>query len=261
MLTPLSRSVRIGNIVPSSNTVLEPIMMRMAADLGPITTHFTRLRVTEISLLDNGLRQFDTAKFLVAAELLAEARVDVIAWNGTSGSWLGLDYDRAVCAEITRHTGVPATTSTLAFHEALQRLGITQIGLVTPYTEDVQQRLVATWARAGLNCVAERHSGLYENFAFESVSNQEIERMTDEVVREGCDAVAIVCTNMKGAPLATGLEARLGVPVLDSVTVTMRACLDLVGWHPTAAPQWGSLFAGHPVSPMAGMSPAQGSGL
>ena len=33
----------------------------------------------------------------------------------------------------------------------------------------------------------------------------------EEVVREGCDAVAVVCTNMRGAGAAVRLEAKLGV--------------------------------------------------
>ena len=31
------------------------------------------------------------------SELLAHAKVDVIAWNGTSASWLGFDRDERLC--------------------------------------------------------------------------------------------------------------------------------------------------------------------
>jgi maleate isomerase len=46
-------------------------------------------RVTEIGLWECALAQFDDRPS--AAELLANARVDVIAWNGTSAGWLGFE--------------------------------------------------------------------------------------------------------------------------------------------------------------------------
>ena len=235
-------SVRIGNIVPSSNTVLEPIMAQISLDVGDVSVHFSRLQVTEITLQEKGVRQFDIAKFVSAAQLLAEARMDVIAWNGTSGSWLGLDYDRSICDAITRETGIPSTTSTLAFHTMLPRLGIRRVGLITPYTTDVQSKLMETWSRSGITCVSERHLGLSENFAFQRVHGEDIQRMADAVVDQECEAIVIVCTNVKGALFAAKLEERLKIPVIDSISVTMRACLDIVRYAFKDSPRWGTIL-------------------
>ena len=71
------------------------------------------------------------------------------------------------------------------------------------------------WRKAGVLCPAERHSGLRENFAFAEVSERDIVDMARAVGQAGVDAVAIVCTNMRGAGLAAELEAELGVPVYD----------------------------------------------
>jgi hypothetical protein len=54
------------------------------------SAHFSRFPVTEIALSAGALAQFDDAPILRAAELLAHAKVDVIAWNGTSSGWLRL---------------------------------------------------------------------------------------------------------------------------------------------------------------------------
>ena len=35
--------------------------------------------------------------------------------------------------------------------------------------------------------------------------------------KSGVEAVAIVCTNLRGAPLVPALEAELGIPIVDSV--------------------------------------------
>lgn len=95
------KPVRLGMLTPSYNTVLEPVTAVMLRDLPEVSAHFGRFRVTEISLRDQALGQFDPVPVLQAARLLADARVDVIAWNGTSAGWLGFDSDERLCESIT----------------------------------------------------------------------------------------------------------------------------------------------------------------
>ena len=80
----MNKQVRLGMLTPSSNTVLEPITSAIVSGLPEVSAHFSRFTVTEISLGDRALGQFDTEKIIQAARLLADARVDVIGWNGTS---------------------------------------------------------------------------------------------------------------------------------------------------------------------------------
>src|SRR6201996_5955083 len=151
------RPVRLGMLTPSSNTALEPITCAMLAGVGDITAHFSRFKVTEIALSDSALRQFDDGEILRAAELLAHAKVDVIAWNGTSASWLGFDRDERLCERIAAETGIKACTTVLSYRDLLRRLEAKRIGLATPYTADVQSRIIANWGSQGLLCTAERH--------------------------------------------------------------------------------------------------------
>ena len=234
--------IRLGMLTPSSNTVLEPVSAAIAAGLPEVSVHFGRFKVTEIALSEQALKQFDDTEILRAAELLAHAKVDVIAWNGTSASWLGLDRDERLCERIVAASGIPACTSVLAFREIFQRTGAKRIGLVTPYTDDVQEKIIATWNAAGLQCHAERHSGLRDNFSFAEVEEAAIAEMSRAVAKEGCDAVAIVCTNMRGAALAPALEAELGIPIYDSISVTVWKSLLLAGADPARVTGWGRLF-------------------
>ena len=211
----------------------------------------TTAEVTEIALSESALRQFDDSEILRAAELLAHAKVDVIAWNGTSASWLGFDHDERLCERITEATGIRACTTVLAYRDLFRRLEGARIGLVTPYTADVQQRIMANWRSQGLNCVAERHLSLTDNFSFAEVPEADVARLCEEVVREGCDAVAIVCTNMRGAGVAERLESRLGVGVFDSIAVTLWACLVAAGIDPSVIHGWGSLFKNPRLVPSA----------
>src|SRR5215204_1460382 len=112
---------RLGMLTPSSNTVLEPVTVSMLRDLPDVTAHFSRFKVTEIALTDHALGQFDDTEILRAAELLAHAKVDVIAWNGTSASWLGFDRDEHLCERIAAATGITSASTTLAYREIFRR--------------------------------------------------------------------------------------------------------------------------------------------
>ena len=92
--------MRLGMLTPSSNTVLEPVTAEILADRAGVTAHFSRLRVLQISLDGGSQAQFSHEPMLRAAELLADARVDSICWNGTSSGWLGFEQDRLLCEAI-----------------------------------------------------------------------------------------------------------------------------------------------------------------
>lgn len=233
---------RLGMLTPSSNTVLEPVTMAMLKDVPGVTAHFSRFKVTEIALTESALGQFNESEILRAAELLAHAKVDVIAWNGTSASWLGFDKDERLCERIAAETGIAACTSVLAFREIFGRIGAKRIGLVTPYRTDVQERIRANWSASGFACPVERHLNLQDNFSFATVTEAELDELARAVAREGCDAVAIVCTNMRGAPIAAAIESELGIPVLDSIATTLWKSLAVAGVDPRCIRHWGSIF-------------------
>ena len=233
---------RLGMITPSSNSVLEPVTSAMLANAPGVTAHFSRFRVTEIALDAAALSQFDASAMLPAADLLADAKVDSIAWNGTSASWLGISRDRSLCEAITARTGAPATTSTLACIDAARAIGAQRVGLVSPYTDDVQRRIADVWAGEGVAPHAERHLGLRDNFSFGEVAPATIAEMIRTVAAEGADAIVILCTNLDGAALAATLERELDIAVLDSVAVTLWRSLGLAGGDISTLAPWGRIF-------------------
>ncbi|MEM7255130.1 MAG: aspartate/glutamate racemase family protein [Pseudomonadota bacterium] len=232
----------IGMLTPSSNTVLEPLTAEMLKDVTEASAHFSRFRVTEISLSDYGLRQFDNDARVAAAELLADAKCQVIAWNGTSAGWLGFEHDVALCEAIEKRTGARATSSVLANNTLFRRDGIREFGLVTPYTDDVQAAIIKNFDEAGYRCVAERHLGIKDNFSFSEVSAETIEQLVREVASDGACAISIICTNLIGAPLAPRLEPELDITLYDSVSVVMLKSLELAGIDIRRLARWGRIF-------------------
>lgn len=243
----MTRPIRLGVLTPSSNTALEPLTSALAAAVPGCSAHFSRFTVTEIALSDRALGQFDDSKILAAAELLADAKVDVIAWSGTAAGWLGFDADRRLCERIRARTGIVATTAVLALNELMAIGGVKRLALVTPYTADVQQRIVANYAREGITIVAERHLGICVNHDFALVEPDTLRGLMREVAAESGaagapQAITTFCTNLRAAPLAEAVEAEHGIPLLDTVSTTVWGALRAVGADPAQITGWGRLF-------------------
>lgn len=236
------RRVLLGMLTPSSNTALEPLTSAMLSGLPEVSAHFGRFRVTEISLQPQALGQFDMAPILEAAKLLADAHVDVIAWNGTSSGWLGFEADVALCRRIEQETGVRCCTSVLALNEIMEKTQRKRFGLVTPYLDDVQAAIVANYARSGFECVAERHLNRSVNFSFSEVEPPQIVQMAHEVAEARPQCLTTFCTNLRAAQLAPTLEAALGLPVYDTVSTAVWKSLRLCGVDTRRVKGWGSLF-------------------
>lgn len=241
-MTSPSKGLCLGVLTPSSNTALEPLTSALAAAVPNCSAHFSRFKVTEIALSEQALGQFDDSKILAAAELLADAKVDVIGWSGTSSGWLGFDADRRLVERIRERTGIAATTAVLALNELLALRGVTRLALVTPYTGDVQQRIVENYARIGIEVVAERHLDIRVNHDFALVAPEQLRTLMREVSAARPQAIVTYCTNLRAAQMAEEVEAELGIPLLDTVSTTFWGQLRAAGIDPAVVRGWGQLF-------------------
>ena len=219
---------RLGILLPSSNTVLEPETMALLPVDGSVTAHFTRFRMLAVSTEDVSLRQFELEGMAAAAELLGDVEPDIILWGGTSASWLGFAHDTALCHAITARTGIPAVTSVQLINRLLAAGGTGRIGLVTPYLADVERAIIANYAGLGIAVSAAERSGLTVNTDFAAVAPSTVADMVRRVARSGPDAIVIMCTNLRGAPVAESLTQELGLPVIDSVRASVLEVLAIL---------------------------------
>jgi maleate isomerase len=239
---------KIGHITPSSNTVLEPLTTLISRELEDrVSHHFTRVKVDAISLEARHVEQFGPAAMLPAAELLSDAAVDAIVWNGTSGAWNGVAADRELCRLIHEQTGVPSSTATLAQVELMAELGFERCGLAVPYTADVAARIVGVYADEGVRVLETAHGGVRGNREMALVTDERVRALVRAADSPAAECVLLLCTGVAGAHVVPELEQELGKPVFDSIAVTLWKALRMVGIDPRL-PGWGSLFGGETVA-------------
>ncbi|KAL4864087.1 Asp/Glu/hydantoin racemase [Aspergillus spectabilis] len=236
------RAIRLGVLTPSSNTSLEPLTQAMIASLPNVTVHFSRFPVTKISLDDDALQQFHNDKILAAAQLLADAGVDIIGWSGTSSGWLGFEADETLCAAITEATGIPATTSVLALNKACQEFGVKKLGFVTPYMDNVQEAITKTYATIGIDATKERHLRMSKNTTFADIDEPTLDEMVADVVARKAPAISTFCTNLRAAQRVTYWEKEHGVPVFDTVSTVVWDMLRYCQVDMSPLKDWGVLF-------------------
>ena len=237
------RNILIGVLTPSSNTSLEPLTCAMVSNMAEVSIHYARFSVTEISLETVALNQFNETSILEAAKLLADAHVDVIAWNGTSSGWLGFESDVNLCESIIKVTGIPACTSVLALNEIMKISGCHKFGLVSPYLDNVQKEIIRNYASIGIECVAEQHLNKHMNFEFCQVTEIQLHDMVEIVSKSQPDCISTFCTNLKAAQLVHSFESEFGIPVYDTVSTAMWKALQICGVDTRRVTGWGSLFS------------------
>jgi maleate isomerase len=231
--------IRSGMLVPSSNTVAEPLTAEMLQGLPDVALHVARFRVTRLDTSDAALAQFEAGPLLEAASLLRDAQVHALCLNATASCYTGMENDRA----LVRALGPDGDTAMLALLDALHARGARRIGIVTPFLDDVQAATIGVLGAEGFEVIAERHFGDPGNFSFARFTEAEVEAALHEVARTpGLDALAVISTNLRGPRPAARVEAALGLPVFDTVATALSGALRRAGVNTSRVTGWGTLF-------------------
>ena len=245
----LATCKKIGFIVPSSNTAVEPITQAIFQSLNSnIICIFTRIQVKTTGVDTSSTSQFSTETMVTAARLLADAEPDAILWNGTSGMWVegGLEADKRLAAAMQDATSIPCSTTTLATLEALELCKPTSIGVAVPYGAEHTKKVQGFFAGLNLGYSVVHASRMdpspEPNIKIAKSSMHEIRRL---IVEAGCagksEAVVVACTNWPGAGLVNELEKEMKATIIDSVIVTVWQGLRMAGFKGQMT-GWGRLM-------------------
>lgn len=124
-----------GVLIPSTNITVETELSRLPS---AYQAHFARLLSNTPGYPFAPSRDDDID---YQSKLLGTAKVEMVILMQTSASLFADDYDETVIPRMSAAAGgVPATTSARAVGRSLCALGARRIGLVSPYSAEVNER-------------------------------------------------------------------------------------------------------------------------
>lgn len=236
---PPGVDLSIGMLLPSGNLVAE---RQVRAMLAPgVALHTTRLPLTgsseaQLQAMIDGLE--------AAAGLLADARVDVIAFNCTAVSTYKPDAEVEIVRRIAAVSrGARALTTADALLAALDHLDARRIALITPYIEPVTRREIAYFKEQGYSVIGDASYGIDSNWDMACAPASTWYDFTMAHRRDAADVYLLSCTAIESAEVIEPLEAALGRPVLTSNQALAWHCQRSAGIA-TPVKGFGRLLAG-----------------
>ncbi|MBE1513879.1 maleate cis-trans isomerase family protein [Nesterenkonia halotolerans] len=190
------------------------------------------------ALLDLGSR----GNLVPSAEKARELAPRAAMWACTSGSFVyGLDGCREQARWIQEAAGVPSSSTSLAFAEAVHHLGLNRVAVAATYPQDVASHFVRFLEEDGITVTALS--------TYDVPSGEDAGLLDAEWVLEtaraadltGAQCLLIPDTALHTIAVLPRLEEALGVPVLTANQVTAWQGLRLAG-HPARAEGLGALF-------------------
>jgi maleate isomerase len=216
---------RIGLLVPSSNTTVEPEFYRALPR--SVTLHTARLYLTRIT--PEAILSM-VAEMETQARLLASADVDVIVLGATAPSFLkGLGYDRELIAKIESVTGRTATTTSTALIQAIQHFGARRVVLGSAYDAKVNGIAKAFLEASGLQVLATKGLSLVDNLVVGRLSPDTAYELAVQVNNDDADAIVLSCTNWQTMDALERIERELGKPVISTTQASIWAALRIIG--------------------------------
>jgi maleate isomerase len=247
-----TRVLRVGQIVPSSNTTMEteiPAIFRARDTILPerFTFHSSRMRMKKVT--KEQLEAMDRESERCALEL-SDARMDVLAYACLVAIMSkGQGYHRTSesnLRELTEANGAsaPVVTSAGALIEGLKTLGAKRIAIVCPYLKPLARLVVDYIEAEGIS--------VKDYVALEIADNLEVGRHDPTRLLEiykrldltGIDALVLsACVQMPSLSAIDRVEQESGVPAISAAVCTAFHLLKQLGLE-ARAPGAGSLLSG-----------------
>ena len=218
--------IRLGLIVPSSNTTVEWDFQRLMPR--QVSLHSARMWLTGAGAegLPRMNRDLETC-----ARHLGSAGLDFIVYACTGGSLLeGPGHDLRIAARITELAGVPAIAVSTAARLALATLGLRRLSLCTPYQDGMTAKVAEYLEASGYEVVSRAGRRKEDNLAIGRDPLDEIVDFVGDHAAPECDGVFLSCTNWRTAELCERIERRIGKPAVAANQATAWATRHRLGF-------------------------------
>lgn len=248
----MSRTYRIGQIVPSSNVTMEteiPALLRARETVLPerFTFHSSRMRMTEVT--PEQLAAMDAESDRCAVEL-SDARVDVLGYACLVAIMAaGPGYHRVAQGRLHGRTidnggPAPVVTSAGALVDGLHTLGAKRIVLIAPYLPALTRTVVDYLEAEGVTVLDHLALGVPGNLDVAGLDQRALIGHAEALDRPDADAVVLsACVQMPSLDVLDEVQDLLGKPVLSAAAATTHRMLRALGL-PAQAPRGGALLGG-----------------
>ncbi|MEA3111218.1 MAG: maleate isomerase [Caballeronia sp.] len=240
---------KVGFVMPSSNTVLEPLTAQMTHPVSDrVSVHFSRVPMKALSPDSREVDPFQTQRMVDAGTLLKDGGLDAILWGGTPSSWTseGFKADLTLCEDIGRVTDVPVSTASLAQVEVLKRYGIKHFGLATPYAEATTRNITNAYEAEGLTAVKSARLDETDSIRIADVAFERIKQLLRQADSSQAECIVVAGANLPATVVIDEMEAELGKPIFDSISVMLWKALQMTGID-VPLHGWGELLRDNPV--------------
>lgn len=176
------------------------------------------------------------------AEILRARGAAVAFWACTSGSFVfGWEGAQRQVSELERFAGVPSSSTSLAFVQALRTLDISRVSIAATYPAPVTSCFVTLLADAGIEVVGVRSNDIMTAADAGTLDAGALEALVQAGEHPDAQAILVPDTALHTVRSIPALEAALGKPVLSANQVSVWEAMRLAG---VRAPGDGStLFA------------------
>jgi maleate isomerase len=219
------RRARLGIVVPSVNTVMEPWAQRTVPE--GVSVLAARMFIPPATTAES-LIEMDRNEGKMAIRQLSSVFPDVIAYGCTASSIVqGLDYDSHLRAEISETYKVPSTTAAHAILTAADALGARKVSIVSPYTKEVDEAEHRYFESAGLEVLGGACLGISDGFGLAEPEPDKLFELGRKGFDARSDALIMTCLNTRSHTVIDRLEQALGKPVITSTQATLWHALRL----------------------------------
>ena len=177
------------------------------------------------------------------ADALMAHGPDSVVWACTSGSFVfGWDGARRQVDALSEHTDRPATSTSLAFVEAVRHLGVSRVAVAASYPEDVAVHFREFLRRADITVAGSSSHGIVTAAEVGLLTRDQVVALAAAADTDGAEALLVPDTAMHTLRWLDDLEEAAGMPVLTANQVSVWAGLHLLD-ATRALPAAGRLFA------------------
>lgn len=208
---------RIGLILPSSNTTMEPEIYRMLPE--DCNLHTARMRLREVRIKALSAMEKEAAE---AARELSDAEVSVAAYGCTSGSlFKGVGHDRRIEIKLAKIVKAPCVATSRAVVDALHALQVRRIAVATPYRREVNDLEKKFLEGNNFEVVDMKGLGLVSNIEIGEQKPEVAYNLVKQLRCADADGIFISCTNFRTIEIVEKLERETGKAVVSSNTATL----------------------------------------